>query len=438
MKNFPITEQEAVELVNSFINQELYSMIGSYLGSKAAKYAFEPEYVLYDQKEESWILKITKSMYRFATTGIWEGGAYGEEKPIFEAFLETTIPDYFQDSFAEDKTDLSKLSPILELADAREIVSPIDGYNSHNLDILQIAYLADMTPESVRVSRYAEGDKRLSCDEQGFIQVDEAKRWLTVKGVNFRSYIKITWDRCPKKDFYNLHELADFLKSVVENQSIDIDKIIESLPLDQQQKCQVLPFLSRYQGKPSVDLNWLSPEIAKELGSILKLDPSWIIEKLLITAARQRSNKISSELKTVTLNVEVKMEEVELSSVATAEKIGQFIQSNDSISRHPTQTKANAKMNGYFVADSGRTFTHEHSLKTQYLWCRTSDLDMHNLKSVTFTEYPSNQVGLDGRYGRHSGLKKYKEMADADLIKITLRTMEDLKVVLESLSVLNI
>lgn len=56
----------------------------------------------------------------------------------------------------EQELNLGALNPILELAQARDIISPISGgtHIEDTLTIEQLAGLADSTTESVRVAQY--------------------------------------------------------------------------------------------------------------------------------------------------------------------------------------------------------------------------------------------------------------------------------------------
>ena len=87
-------------------------------------------------------------------------------------------------------------------------------------------------------------------------------------------------------------------------------------------------------------------------------------------------------------------------------------------------------MDGY-QSLSGKTFTHEHNLKKQYFWMDEKLLS-EGLDECKFgiKHYLSSDLKKSKDYGRHSGLKKYPELADANLIKVHISSSKALEAIL--------
>ena len=116
-------------------------------------------------------------------------------------------------------------------------------------------------------------------------------------------------------------------------------------------------------------------------------------------------------------------------TLVNGDLIRQTLKNCNGITAHALQRgKANAKMDGY--TNGKLTFTHEHNLKTQYLWLPREVGDELELPKKL---YEKANLNINGDYGRHSGLKKYPDIAYADLYKIEIKTLGDLQVVMDQL-----
>src|SRR5690606_5909221 len=99
---------------------------------------------------------------------------------------------------------------------------------------------------------------------------------------------------------------------------------------------------------------------------------------------------------------------------------------------HEKSRAPNKYMHAY--RSGSLTFAHEHSRSTQHLWipfARFEDPQEVMRRFVTRV-YPATKLDA-APYGRHSGLKKFPELATAKLLKISPRTTEEARIVLTML-----
>lgn len=84
----------------------------------------------------------------------------------------------------------------------------------------------------------------------------------------------------------------------------------------------------------------------------------------------------------------------------------------------------NSKMHVY-VTHKGVTFAHEYNNNKQNIWVPACTLPKQIL-DIPHSLSPSSALWLEqGKYGRHSGLRKYADLVDEDLIKLSPETRED-------------
>lgn len=192
MKHFKLTRERAIEIATTFVENDFRLLVDSFLSPRYS-------YMIFDKgldddlkrrlelPDRFWIISIIEQIYDYSTTGIWSGNNAPEEVVLmFEDLLELEIGGS-AGSFAEAK--INELRELDDLLAARESLSSIASYYraSDTIDRSQLALLADMSEESIRQAAYLEGEERLEYCGRGEIHVEEARRWLKVKGKYVKS-----------------------------------------------------------------------------------------------------------------------------------------------------------------------------------------------------------------------------------------------------------
>jgi hypothetical protein len=432
--------------IDVFLEDEISPLVSCFIGVPFDASSYIRDTVFTDEQDNErtlpYLHECFDTCFEFAKSGIWDGDDFWDTILDYSIFLSIKLPDDFNDLGlgASKRTD-HKL--VVEAVWARLALNPelFDG----NLEILgagevelgfvsrrQLAVLSGLAEDTIRAATYHDGENKLNTLESGLVDVEEAIRWLTVKGKYQPTKIKVDMSYTPKGMFNSVGQLVGLIEHRLEHKGLDWDDIckrLEGKSLDS--------FTSFSQMRNGGDqkyklLDWFDTEIALHLSEMLYLDPLWLTE----TAVKFRNEL---QLKSALQEIEVAANSTKIMADNFHVEEGGWIDSLlvsktlelcPWVQVHTRQTKKNSKMDGY-QSLSGKTFTHEHNLKKQYFWMDEKLLS-EGLDECKFgmKHYLSSDLKKSKDYGRHSGLKKYPELADANLIKVHISSSKALEAIL--------
>lgn len=424
-----IDKAKLIQITENFLIDEFRAQIEEFIGFEAAEKAFEE-----CANSPFRLVSLIEALSDYARSGDYTLVDPEVELGVFEAFMEFKLSELFR-GLGDFSRDRKYFKSLIEALDARNKLDPLCEIHALEMPLTrsELAAVAGMSEESIRVSSYAQGDQKLHANEDGTIEIEEARRWLTAKKIRWTSKVIYTWNTEPEIRFSSVQELASFLGDRADQADLDVDLFLHNLESGPEEKKELRKYLAKGQTQPRLDASWITPETITTTAKALRLAPHWLVERLIDAIARTQKSLILKKIDSTTDHTAVA--ELNSNELATAENIRQFLDRISVVSIHALQKKANAKMDGYQVGASALAFTHEHSQRTQFIWCRKQDLIGQQLDSLLIKEYPASELDKGGNYGRHSGLKKYPELAYADLLKITIRTIADLESVMKGLGV---
>lgn len=383
---------------------------------------------LLDKESENCLLN---AIYTYATTAVWHGGEMSHDIPLFIDICEMELPQYLRACYAftgsQDK--FKKLRTLYELLHARLTLDEanhdlgVNAFWEHLpnasegiLSRRQVALLEGKKEDTIRNAAYALGDACLKPYKDNLYYASDVIRWQKAIGT-----FKSTTIRYGDLNIHNvtmLHSwLHDFCSPLSET-PVSFEEIFSVITAERREA------FSHFWQKPSEDalLSWFSTQNAVNLAVLLNVEPQWLVTQVyqcLLTELPE-----SDELEELRQNREISSD-----TPTCAELIRQTLVNCNWVKYHPLQRdKRNTKMDGY--TSGPVTFTHEHNLKTQFLWLPKSIGERISLPKKL---YLKKELNLTGKYGRHSGLKKYTEIAYEDLYKVEVKTFGDLQTVLETL-----
>ncbi|WP_422465443.1 hypothetical protein [Endozoicomonas sp. ALC013] len=386
--------------------------------------------LLYEESDHCLI----NDLYAYATDAVWLGGDMDEKIPLFIDMCEMEVPLYLQCcyTYTHSKDKFLKLQSLYELIHARLVIDEAAGDIEVNvhwkflphasegvLNRRQVALLENKKEDTIRNAMYAEGRARLKPFKDNLYRVDDVIHWQKAMGT-FKATQFRRGDPCREDPSTGL-QFKLWLQAFANPHSsplVTFDQLRETITTNRQTAFDL------FWKSPDEDtlLAWFSSQNALNLALLLDIKPDWLINQL----SRCLLTELPEDEEFEKLR---KKEPVSAELPATAELITKTIQECDWIESHALQQgKQNAKMNGY---TSGKyTFTHEHNLKTQYFWLPVIAGEHLSLPKK---RYLKKDLDQSGKYGRHSGLKKYQELAYEDLYKVEIHTYGDLQDVLKAL-----
>lgn len=231
-------------------------------------------------------------------------------------------------------------------------------------------------------------------------------------------------------------QLSQFIDGTLKYFNLDREDFLKGVFHQDVGKEEMEYFLEK-EKFPGNTLAWLSLDSLQKMAETLNLNPLWLGESFESALSQQRNHLIRKHFRDYQPpqdNLE-KPHPFSMEESVSAEMIRQYLGWRNDIKVHPLQTKPNAKMDGYAVVNTPIEFTHEHSLMKQYLWVPAKYFPQTDLKNYTSKYYPALELNKNGSYGRHSGLKKYPNLAYVDMYRFTISTLTDVKNLLASLRV---
>lgn len=398
------------------------------------------------------------TLYDYATTGIFDNCLINDlcEYKIF-ASKEIYNLERLLDSCGYSEwlkgTPLSvKTVEIMEVIAARELMTPLawfdyPSFNSENLDEPEntisrkiLAILAEVSEESVRQAHYAKGEDRLvGCEaSNNFYSRIEAIRWLKVKG-------KFSPCRYAEKDLFQFNpdavfdssiSFSNWIRDVCIHNNIDIGMLPDVLGIKDREGDIKIFFdhsLNRFCDENFygyLPMQWLTAKVSIKLAQLLKISPEWMVRTVHAVKKIQEEETLQKALKELPEQVATPRVDIDDNTAINADLAKQELEYCEWVTRHPSQKKPNKKMDGYQCEKV--TFTHQHDGKAQILWL-PAEYKSKITVSCKIVDYPAKDVNKDGQYNRHSGLKKYQELSEADLIKVILKDVGSFRGVLASL-----
>ena len=428
------------EQISAFIDSEVAEFIGLLVGMESRDRFLEHR--SHDDGPEPLLMSVFTECFHFANTGIWKAGEMWESLLIYSSFVETKFPDYFYAGFDETSRDDHKL--VLEAITARlalehkhaeglmDIIPIDEGYITKR----QLALVSGYSEESVRTSAYQQGDDQLSFASNGDIETSEAIRWLIVKG-KFQpiQFAAPSIEHVPSIEISNVASFHSFLKFRLELQKLTFDDVALHILEERQEAFEHFKELRLSNEKMKYRLlNWIDVNIALQLGIMTGISSKWILETGLRIQNEMRIKaalvQLASAEGSINANVHSSMpDEMPINPVSVRERLTAC----PWVSKHPLQKKGNAKMDGY-QSENGASFAHQHDSITQYIWIPESRFK-DSVSGMKVRFYPGSELNRNGIYGRHSGLKKYPELRDADLIRVEINSADNLRSILNLLKI---
>lgn len=364
----------------------------------------------------------------------WDEGALdnGEYMMVIELVPALIDVPHFN---AGTGQDYHSIRWICETALAR---NALDSGNS--LTLRQIALLAKKAEGSVRNAIYSNGPDRLEAVD-GRVSHAEAERWLLQRSVFqpttfFNSAYGVTGEIAQVRSLTSLPQVVRWRSKALDvppvaimravGANIDDDLLDEgdtfSLKLSQAIVTGVRDFRR-----------------AINLAEVLQLDPISFVRRIGELLAKNeyegRMHELEQFLEKVELPEKGATTGASIAEIGerpnTPERVRLYLETHPDIEFHPNHSPDNAKMHGY-VTGNGRVIAVEHNLKHPALWVEAFNVP-EALRGIRYKAYPASDVGKDGKYGRHSGLKKFPQLAKADLIKFTPRRMNEVIALVEYL-----
>lgn len=440
MSHITFTKDEALSIAREFIEDDFSLLCGGFFHPKRIALALDfQRHSVFDDNGDAithYLLEdVVAAVYDFCKTGVWQGGDFEEYEMIFKDFMALEFPEGVGGVVSNNRKELAVLASVLE---ARQSISPLEGtttFPDTHVYLSDIAYMGDLTEETVRVATYAEGDKKLNAESGGRVAVEEAIRWLKSKQRYFPSRYEYKQDYNPKSLLEDVFDLSRWLKASISSVKLDSHGLVQLLGLTGIDREQLFALLNSPFRKGKIDLTfpWFHSAIALKLGNLFKVNPQWVTKSILNIAHQHTVAKALAELgthqeRTATTGVDVNSinPDTSLSPKLAKEIVGSCLE------RNPLQKKPNAKMDGYVLKD-GTSITHEHSLKNQYLWIPQKKY-VPEMDAFESTLYPASDLNKEGNYGRHSGLKKYPDLVEADLVRLQPKTAGELIALIEMIS----
>lgn len=333
------------------------------------------------------------------------------------------------------------LLPVIDVARAY-----VRYEEEYDLTIGEVAILANMKEGSVRNALYAEGEDKLSINSDGYIPAREAKRWLLLRR-GFRPMELYDSRYVLSNDKIHFRTIRDVTHLIRERLGVmDINPVfLRKLFSDYDFNDDALKFFSNEAPAssyldflPSLSDALLDPIFCMRLAKILLLDRDWFTERAVELAAKEQADRLIDEAKR---RAEKALKEAGVVGVVdTSIQYQGDAKPTDKLVRaaiaqckfchpHPQYKPGNKKMEGY-QTDDGTAFTHEYNLKQQSLWFPMVALP-DSLSDIKSTTYLSTDLWKQDNYGRHSGLKTYPELENADLVKFQPRTMREVERIIE-------
>ena len=429
------------ERVNKLLDLDKYPSFDD-MGKRHEKFHLETEF---------------STLYDYATTAILNYGL-GDELYAYQYYAQEEILNlermFERCDYAvwHRGTSLSdKACEIMEVIAARELMTPLDWhdnppFNDENLDDPEntisrkvLAILAEVTEESVRQAHYAKGEDRLLPCENSNSCYSRAEviRWLKVKGQfsPCRYAERDPFKFSPDAIFNSAMSFSSWIGKACHHNDINSDDLPRLLGImDRKDDIEAFfNFHSERYGDENfyyyLPMQWLTGKVCIKLAQLLKVSPEWMLRTVHSIKKIQEEEALHAALKDlpemVTPRVDVSDE-----TAIDADLAKQELEYCDWVKSHPSQKKPNKKMDGYKCEKV--TFTHQHDGKAQILWL-PAEYKSKISTTCKIVDYPAADVNKEGKYNRHSGLRKYQELAEADLIKVILKDVGSFRNVLASL-----
>ena len=439
MEFITYTKQQAVELARDFIEQDFRLLCDSFLDPvrSARLFSNAPEHVRSEAGDslDGYLLEdVVATFYEFVTTGRWVSGDIQEYVPIFNDFVHF---DALPGLAASASTNPKQLLCLWNAFHSRMRIDPLPGDESPGSGLVgfdDIASVGGFALQTVRVATYAKGENQLKVVNRDKVERAEAVRWLTLKGRFKPSRYDYPHEYSPKQELSSARQFPYWLRSACERRNLAPEQLAARIFANLEHRAAFLNVLSYRADFIDFERPWFSNEIALSMGLALDIDPLWIAKSVLRIAHNEkldRAVKILSEIDVQRPEAEERPEDISDSHPLDPIVAKKVLGSSPSVSRHPLQKKPNAKMDGYLHSGVG-TITHQHDSKTQYIWIREIDFSP-DLHCFVHDRYPASEVNKAGHYGRHSGLKKYPDLVDADLVRIHVTTVGELNKLLDLL-----
>ncbi|WP_461534736.1 hypothetical protein [Spongorhabdus nitratireducens] len=387
---------------------------------------------------------LLEAAYHFAETGEWTGGAPDEELPIFSDLFGFEMPEYL--SLDDRRHEIQAIHDFLTI---RWAIDPIKGvyvnfttghYSSeHSTGLIsrnQLAQYEGVKEDTIRAAMYGSDNTCLKPVKDDLYHPEDVKRWQIARGTFQPTRIKNNWALDSNGVFRSTSWFRRWLENFTDEQYSDpvitFEQIRNAVSPEAQDS---FDYFWRH-GSDSNErvLQWFTSDVAIELGTLLHVSPRLMAKHVFALRDEIRREKEVAGLPTdsdfKSLFEKKTVSNTPDSQPATADIIRMILQQAENIEVHDLQKgKKNAKMDGYQA--NGVTFTHEHSLKKQFIWVPENIGKKLNLEK---SFYSKDQLDQKGRYGRHSGLKKYSEIAYESLYKIHIRSCGELRSLLKVIS----
>ncbi|MCW7555088.1 hypothetical protein NX722_21175 [Endozoicomonas gorgoniicola] len=440
MAKLPFTKDFAFEIVEDYL---LYTMdiiwcVTNYDHLKRTKE------LLLGHRDGS----LLDSVFTYAETGIWNGSSPDEAFPIFLDLFEMQMPDYLGYGNHDRREELA---PLIDMMTTRFYIDPFEGislwgydledfqttdfYDPENEYLLisrkSLALLEGKTEETIRAAMYKDGDLRLKPVRRDLYSPVDIKRWQIATGSFQPSLYLREVELEPEFSLTSFDSLRGWLRSYGEEQqtgkTVKIHEVKRILPGSAQAGFE------EFMNCSDEATSWFDLEAAEAMAECLQVSPRWLAENVFrLFDSHSRKQQIESLPSNESFKARLEKQkagDIADEVPATHENIECLLDACQWLQLHPLQRKATAKISGY-LSESGTTLLHEFNLRKQYVWVPKNDGE-HLPLSKRF--YPSSDVGVDGRYGRNSGIKKFDTLAYADLYRIQIESCGDLRMVLEQL-----
>ncbi len=420
--------EEVRRIARNFVEEDLSSVFGEFVGPEAALAVFRElrgstPYLLED---------VAEACLTYAQTAVWDSDLDPQTSMfVFEYWASFSDNDFFN-SITMFESHRPVCEAILRFLVARENLDPVAGgfpwLTPGSLDQDELVLLSGLSSESVRQARYQSGEHRLETGDDGRVAAEEARRWLQVKGSYLPPRIYPRKNYVPQQIFRTAAEFRRYIEAGLKQQAGTFQSM-EPHVHAANQRC--FERFASGEGLTSAScLNWLEPDVAVALGKRLNVSPKWLLRSALHIRTNLGEKEIQDVIEPGPALPEVGKTGFSVPDALpiTGDSIREILGDCPWVQPHAKHTKPNTKMDGY-VSRNGVAFTHQHEVsRKQYLWLPAELEPM--LQGQNVDSYPKENIGLDGKYGRHSGLRKYPELCDASLIRVRIKTPQDLSNVL--------
>lgn len=375
------------------------------------------------------ILLALRAVHEFVTESRWDEAKGAQEE--FLMFMEIVlgllnVPHFGSGSGEEYPC----ISATCETGLARWALDCED-----NLTLQQVALLAKKAEGSLRNAAYNTGPDKLVI-ENGIVSNTEARRWLLHRTdfqstSYYNSAFGITGEIATISSLRYIPELIRWRSEALDIPRATVLRTLD-IPVDSTDPNLFETFgIAAY---TQIKDRLRDVMISVRIANLLRLDPTWFARRVgeliaqhdLEDFLHHRESEIDKiSLHTTSIDTDPNRVTFVGSLPVTAERVRLYLRQHPAIENHPAHSPSNVKMHGYITLN-GQAIAVEHNLKHPAFWVESIEIP-EAISQIRCKTYPASDVGKNGKYGRHSGLRKFPELIDADLLKFVPRKMEELE-----------